>query len=445
MSVFLILLSGVISIVSGVALDSTSPAGMANFRAVYYGARCLLRKSDPYKESEFLRVYRAEGGEFPSDSGKTRLFLRAVPVCVNLPTTLVLIAPFAMLAWGPAHLLWLILLAASFILAAFLAWDLSGNHAQAVSLVLICLLLANSEVLFAVGNTAGIAVGLCVVAVWCFLKERFVLAGVFCLAVSLVLKPHDSGLVWLYFLLAGGTSRKRALQTLILVVALGFPAILWVANVEPQWMQELQSNLSATSSHGDISDPGPDSISRKDSSDVIIDLQTVISVFRDDPRIYNPVSYLVCGSLVLIWSITTLRSHASQANVWFALASIAPLSMLATYHRPYDAKLLLLAVPGCALLWAEGGLVGRLAFSVTAAAVVLTGDIPLAMLTLLSRNLNVSTIGLTGKILALPLVRPAPLILLIAAVFYLWVYVRRVASAGEESQTRSANAQASSA
>ena len=36
-----------------------------------------------------------------------------------------------------------------------------------------------------------------------------------CLAISLMLKPHDAGLVWLYFLLAGGIYRKRALQALV--------------------------------------------------------------------------------------------------------------------------------------------------------------------------------------------------------------------------------------
>jgi len=34
--------------------------------------------------------------------------------------------------------------------------------------------------------------------------------------------------------------------------------------------------------------------------------------------------------------------------------------MLVTYHRPFDAKLLLLAVPACAMLWAEGGRIGGL-------------------------------------------------------------------------------------
>jgi hypothetical protein len=35
------------------------------------------------------------------------------------------------------------------------------------------------------------------VAAWCFIKGRFIPAGILCLAVSLAIKPHDAGLVWL--------------------------------------------------------------------------------------------------------------------------------------------------------------------------------------------------------------------------------------------------------
>ena len=424
MSVFLILLSGAISIATGIGLESTSEAGLVNFKAVYYGARCLIRHSDPYKESDFLRVFSEEGGEFPSNPNKSRLFRRAVPVCVNLPTTLLFVAPFATFPWGPAHWLWLMLLAGAFVLAGLAAWDMSGNFAPAIALFLVCILLADSEVLFAVGNTAGIAVGFCVVAVWCFLKERFAAVGVLCLALSLAVKPHDSGLVWLYLVLAGGTLRKRALQALAVTAVVAVPAVLWVSQSAPNWMQELHTNLAATAAHGDISDPGPTSINSKSSADIMINLQTAISVFRDDPDVYNPVSYLVCGALLLIWSVTTLRSPASPANAMYALASIAALSMLATYHRPYDARLLLLSIPACAMLWAEGGSIGKIAIAVNTAAIVITGDTPLAVLAILTRGLDLSTMGIGQKIMTICLLRPAPLFLLILAIFYLWLYAR---------------------
>jgi hypothetical protein len=259
--------------------------------------------------------------------------------------------------------------------------------------------------------------------VWCFRKERFVFAGILCLAVGLMVKPHDVGLVWLYFLLAGGTHRKRALQTLVVTIVLSIPAILWVAHVSPNWAQELHSNLVAFSAHGRFNDVGPAAITLH-QLDMIIDLQTVISVFRDDPAIYNPASYLICGSLLLVWLVGRYRSRRSPAKELLGLASLAALSMLPTYHRQYDAKLLLLTIPACAMLWAKGGRLRWPAFTVTAAAVILTADFPLGLYLVYINRLHLSTATLPGQIATVVLARPVPLILLVTAIFYLWVYMR---------------------
>ncbi len=399
---------------------------MLDFKAVYYGSRCLIQHSDPYQESEFLRVYQAEGGGFPTDPTQSGLFRRAVPVCINLPTALLLVAPFTILAWGPAHILWMILAAGVIILAAFLMCDIGSKYASSVSLFLICILLANCERVFFLGNAAGIVVCLCVVAVWCFLEERFVPAGILCLAISLVFKPQGAGLVWLYFLLAGGVYRKRALQTLLVTAVLAIPAILWVTHIAPHWIAELHANLSASSAHGGINEPGPSSLTGR-TLGMVIDLQAVISVFWSNPRIYNPVSYLICGALLLAGAARTLRSRLSLPGAWLALAAIAAISMLPVYHRQYDAKLLLLTVPACAMLWAEGGPARWPALLITTAGLVFTADIPLAILSILAKSLHIGTAGILGKMLTVLLIRPASLILLLLAIFYLWIYLTSAA------------------
>jgi hypothetical protein len=335
-----------------------------------------------------------------------------------------------MLPWGLACLLWMSLTAGVYILAALLMWNLGADSAPVLSGGLICFVLANSEILIATGNAAGIAVSLCLVAVWCFFRERFVPAGILCLAVSLALKPHDAGLVWLYLLLAGGVCRRRALQTFLVTVVLGLASILWITPVAPHWMQELHSILLAASAPGGPSNPGPTSPAGGNGANMIIDLQSAISVFRDDPRFYNWVTYLVCGALLLVWSIRTLRLRFSQRRAWLALAAVLPLTMLVSYHRPYDAKLLLLAVPACAMLWAEDGPVRWVALLVTTAAIVYTGDITLTILKILTNNLHLSTAGLSGQILTTVLTRPGPLILLAMCIFYLWAYLRRDSERG---------------
>ena len=417
---YLVLLGSVAFLLLGVALERSAPAPLADFKALYYPSRCLIQQHDPYMESEVRRIYEAEGGNRPLDSAKT---YQIATQNVYPPSALFLMAPVAMLPWGPVHILWIALTAGSFVLASLLIWNLGANYAPIVSGVLIGFLLANSESLLITGNAAGIAISLCVAAVWCFLRERFVPVGIACLAVSLALKPHDAGLVWLYFLLAPGVFRKRALQTLAVTTAISLLAVLWVGHVAPQWMQEWHSNVAAFSVHGGVNDPGPASTGGH-GLDMLVSLQTAISVLWDDPRFYNLVSYLICAPLVLAWGFITLRSRPSTRRAWLALAAITALSMLPVYHRQVDARLLLLTVPACAMLWAEGGRIGRLALAVTTAGLVLTGDIPWAIFFGVASKLHLPATALTGTILMAVQMFPVPLILLAVGVFYLWIYAR---------------------
>ncbi len=417
-------LSGAIFIAWGSVIAMNSYSGMGAFKAVFYGARCLMRHSDPYNPNVMVALYNAEGGTLPSDPAEALLFRRGMLVCVNLPTSLFLIAPLALLPWSVASYVWMVLNAASLLLAALLIWNVAEKHALKPATFLICLLLCNAEIVFALGNLAGIVVSLCVTAVWCFLEDRFVHVGAVCLAFSLVLKPHDAVLVWLYFLLVGGVYRKRALETLGIAAALALPSILWVAHVSPHWMQELSSNLGALSTHGSVNDPGPDSLTFH-SADTVISLQSAFSLFRDDPRFYNSASYLICGFLLTAGAIRVLKSRFTRQNAWIALAGIAALAMLPVYHRAYDAKLLLLAVPACALLWSEGGHLKWIAGLLTTLAVLCTADVPATILLVIMKSLGIGMAGAWGRVLTLLLFHPAPMILLATGIFYLWAYFRR--------------------
>jgi hypothetical protein len=418
-----LLLSCGVSVFLGFYLERNMHDVMLDFKGIYYGTRCLFQHADPYKPGEPLRAYMADGERLlPNEDG----LRQNLTWDVYFPAASIFIAPFAMLPWGTAHLLWISFTAGSLIFAAFLIWNSGADFAPIISVGLICLILANSEILFLLGNTAGIVVSLCVVAVWCFLRERFIWAGILCLAFSLAIKPHDAGLVWLYFLLAGGIYRKRALQTLLATTVLAVLAILWVAPIAPHWMQELHSNILTACG---LNDPVFASAVRIGPC-MIINLQSAIYIFRDDPRVYNLVSYLVCGALLLVWSVSTLRSRFSQRRAWLALAAVVPLTLLVTYHRPYDAKLLLLTVPACALLWSEGKPIRWIALLVTTAGIVSTADIPLTILLTLTRNLHISTVALSGQLLTVLLMRPIPLILLAMAIFYLWLYMRHAPEKG---------------
>jgi hypothetical protein len=423
---FLLLAGCLLFLLAGVIMDHMGSGFMVDFKGVYYGAQCLLQHTDPY-HGDSLRLYLRDTGVplQPSDA-----FQQNLSWPINLPNALAFVAPFAALPWPAAHLLWMVITAAVFLLAAFLAWDLAADYAPVLSGALVALCAVDSFGLLAGGNIAGIVVSFCVIAVWCFFRQRFVPAGVLCLAVALALKPHDAGLLWLFFLLAGGLYRKHALQALVLTVALSIPSVLWVAQIAPHWMQEIHANLLASSAHGAVNDPGIDAVTVRSAS-MIISLQSALSVFHNDPRFYNLAAYLICAPLLLAWAARSLRVPASPEKHWIALAAIVPLTLLVTYHRSYDARLLLLAVPACAMLWAEGGRIAKLALLACVSAFAFTGDLSLTLFLWLTNGVPRGTSSFAAKSLTVASSRPTPLILLAVALIYLWLYLRRLSPPAE--------------
>jgi hypothetical protein len=416
-SMYLMVLGAIIFVLLGCTLEAVAPHPVSDFRFVYNSARCLFQHVDPYQRSEFLRVFVADGGNL--GSGATHDQYLEMAQHMYPPTTFILF-PFALLPWQPAIILWTALIAAAFVLAAFLTWDLSAAYAPVPAALLIFLVLASGELLLIIGNAAGLVISLSIIAAYGFIRKRFPVISILCCAASLMIKPHDGGLVWLYFLLAGGVYRKRALQTLAVVVILSLPLVVWVSLVSPHWFPELKFNLAMLSAHGHLNDPGPSSMAGHGIA-MVIDLQTVLSLFRDSPAFYNTASYLACGILLAVWIAVTLRARQSPTMTWLALAAVAPLSLLPVYHRLGDAKLLLLTIPACALLWAEGGVTRWLAIAVSGTSILLTGDMQWALFFRALSHLHF----LSGKGLVMFQVLPVPLILLASALFYLTIYVKR--------------------
>lgn len=417
---YLLMLGMVVFLFFGVVLEVAAPVSTADFRIVYYSTRCFLEHHDPYQEQELRRVYSTEGGESPQDTPVTR---KTETQLIYFPTVFSVMAPFAMLPFGPSHVLWLILTAASLCVSSFLMWQVGADYAPVLSGCLIGFAVANCPLFLAIAGPGGIAVGFCIVAVWCFVKDRFVVAGVFCLAISLMLKPHDSGLVWLYFLLNGGAFRKRAIQTLLVLIALTLPAVLWLSHIAPNWISELHANLVANSAHGSLSDPGISS-SAGHGIGMIISLQTIFSFFHDDPAFYNLAAYTVCGALLLVWMFRTIRLQTPQSSAWFALAPIAALSMLPVYHRLDDAKLLLLAIPACAMLWKRGGSKAWAAASTTAGGLFFTAAFAWLAFFILLKHIRLPNSEYGNYLLFAAQILPAPTMLLNVGSFFLWVYLR---------------------
>ncbi|HUB30959.1 MAG TPA: glycosyltransferase family 87 protein [Terracidiphilus sp.] len=415
---YLMVLGCAVFIFGGAALEHAAPVTTQDFRVLYFSARTLLEHRDPYNEKDLDYTYQVDGGETANDTPKLRQTERQY---IYFPTAFVVTIPFAMLSWGASQVVWSLFTAVAMVVASLLIWDLGAKYAPILSGALIGLSFVNSILFLPIGNPCGIVVGLSIVAIWCFLKERFVWAGVFCLAVSLVLKPHVAGLFWVYLLFVGGSNRKRALQVLALTIAVCLPYLWWVSHVAPHWVGEMHSILSSYSARGGINDPGPSSAAGHGIG-MIVSLQPVFSYFWDNSGFYNPASYLVFLSLFCAWAWITLHARFSTRMAWLAVAPIAAMSLLPVYHRLGDAKLLLLTVPACAMLWSEGGRLGRLAAAVNVLAFFLTGEPQWAIFLRVLSLVDLHGWLPAGLKTALQML-PVPLCLLLVSLFYLRVFM----------------------
>lgn len=416
----ILLLGCMFFVAIGTLMEYTNPLAMTDFQQIYFGARSATHHYDPYNSDELAAFYRADTGSVPADdSFVAHTFRQIVLVANNLPTTLFLVAPLSIFSLKLAAFVWMMLIEGCFIFACVRIWICCTASAPRFSAVLVSLLLLNSGLLLSCGNTAGLVISLTAIAVSCFVADEFVVFGICCLAIALVVKPHDAGPVWLYFLLVGGSQRKRALYTLAVAAAITVPALVWISHVAPHWLAELQSNIAAGFAPGGINNPGPATLGGRGIG-MIISLQSVLTLIWNNATFYTLASYLVCGILFVLWAAKTVRSGFSPRMAWLALAAISALTMLPMYHRTYDARLLLISIPACATLWSQSGSRRKWAMSLNLAGIVLTGDL-----------FWIGFFGLThysGAALVFGMI-PGPVALLAVATFYLCIYLRSPAPA----------------
>lgn len=418
----LLLLGMVIFLVLGIVFCRSYDQHLNDFRAIYYPTRGLLAHRDPYSRAAVNQVYEEQGGKSLDPVGANNQIAMQTDYP---PTVFPFAAPFAMLPWRTAEVAFLIVDLGAFLLACGLVWSAASAFSPEAAGFLFLLLLINWESLIVYGNVGGMVASLSAIAAWCFVKNRAVAAGVVCLGLALALKPHESGQVWLCLLLLGGAYRRRALQSLLVLAAVGLPGALWAWHLSPHWLAEMFANIGVYAHRGGINDPGPQSGGGR-GIDMLVNLQTALSAVKDDARFYNAATYLVCAPLIAFWGWLCLRMKPTARNAWFALAAIAPLSMLPVYHRQLDAVLVMLSIPACAILWKERAPAGRLALGVTAFSFCAMGFIFWGVV-----YHFVAEHKIQGEARILVGTIPVPLVLLAMSVLFLWVQGKQQAAEAE--------------
>lgn len=419
-AILVILVSGIFSLLWSIGPGST---GTPDFRALYYGARCVESGENPYSQDVYLARYKVESNEFPSRPKDQQDFLQAIPICVNPPTTLMFAVPFTWMGWKVASFIWLLIQFVSISLGAFLAWKFSCEYAPRMSLALVAMLMANCESLFKLGNVSASVIGWCIFAFWSARVKRFETAGVIALSLGLILKPQLAGVIWMFGLLLDGHLRKRAVQALAIATVIFIFSIAWIRPASPHWLHDWRANMAQTAAPGQLNNPAP-ALNKSHGVNTIISLQAVFAEINDNPHFYDIASGTVCALLLMTWFYFFRKMPNSEIRLWIGLASFIPLAILPIYHRQYDAKLLLLALPACALLWSKAHPYRQSALYLTIAVFIVSADIPYSIIVILSRKLSPS--GLLGGLQPLLVLidNPIPICMLILGTFYLWLLAR---------------------
>ncbi len=334
-----------------------------DFKTVYAGARCLLQGCDPYDSQQLLNVYTEAGGPANDD----------IPFhpheSIYTPSGLALLTPFAALRWQAAEQVWLIFSTGIFLLGSLLIAGLCLRISPLASAVGVGFLLLTSTTLIMLGQPSQLTIGFCAIGVWCLLEDKYPWAGIVCFALSLTLKPHVAGALWLYFALCAGRYRRQAFRIFAATILISLTGVLW-ASLMPassHWTHEIQANIAGITARGMPGDPGP----ADPGATSIAGLQTILSLFRDQPAFYNRTAQVIGLVLLAFWLVPVLRMRASQERDYLALASMACLSLLPIYHREYDTRILLLTFPAFALLMRSRLPVRIATASVAALAMVL--------------------------------------------------------------------------
>lgn len=399
-----------------------------DYKAVYIGARCLLQHCDPYNRDQLLQTYFDEGGVQlpPPSSGHENYYLVAEQLYP--PSAEVFFAPFALFNWPVSYSLWVGVTFVLLTTCAFLIWTVASGYSPDPPFYLTAIILANSGIILAGANPAGVAVSLCIIGTWCLVENRLTVVGVFFLAGSMAIKPHDTLFIWGALLLAGGALRKKAIQSFAILAVVVVISSVWFFQVSPNWMLELQRNIVGYSTGGTRNDPAGV------TAQGMVNLQPLFALIHNEPRFYNFAAYAIWGVLFAVWVVVTLRARRAKKGIWLGIAAMACLTLLPVYHRHYDAKVLILTLPACAALWEEGGLTAWVALSLTSFGIFVTSDLPSAAMETIAPPYP-PTGNALSKLFFLLLGRPPGLVICCLAAFYVWAYARHASSTAPDELT----------
>jgi hypothetical protein len=382
-----------------------------DFAPVFGGASCLTEHCNPYRQSDLERQILISGGDLQD------LPSRHQEVPVYPPSTFAVVLPFTAFPYHLASILWVLFGALTISFAAIVVTLMCLQSNVALASIMVCTILISNGGVYAAGNPGTLATGLALIAIWLIQtrnSRRQRLLAALLLGVGTALKFTVAGPLFLWLLL-DSKSRRPALVGIGLSLLLLLMPAIWLSHhaVSASWAMDLSKNLALASSPGGTNDPTPEGT----DAGGFTNLQTVFAVLNPYPAFYDRLTWFTCAAIGAVWILGVLRWKQDRRKLSGpALGCLACLILLVTYHRIYDARILLVTVPALAALSADNRLL-----TFTACLLTTVGACPF-VLSLAERLKHIGHFWQSSSSIgALLLTRCAPLALLVLAIVYLWL------------------------
>lgn len=311
---------------------------LGDFAPVYGSVRCVIAGADPYSIHAVSQQIAAHGGP---------LFQQGYWAEHSLPyppLTYYVLAPLGWLSYGTAGLVWFWICAcimwAGFLSVALLA----PPRARTFTAVGVAAILATSGGLLRLGQPSALSLGLIAGGAMVFLSRdtrgiRTVATLLFLLASAV--KPQLALPVLFAFLLPRHTRRYAFAALAAFFVAFAVSGL--VLSHQPSsihWIAELSQMVHTATPAG--------MQGRVDTG--LIDLRDITSLAIASPLAFTVVDITILAVLSAMVGVGYFRAGGDTRS-WVLLAGVAYLTLMLTYHRSYDMRLQVLALPALALLW----------------------------------------------------------------------------------------------
>jgi hypothetical protein len=312
--------------------------GWNDFLSPYIQANAWAHGKDPYSSQSLISQWppaipRPPFVDSEAAAGKLER-KRGIPSPYPL-TTLVIISLLTVLPWRAALLLWSFTSTSAVILAALALLDMCECRLERIrSQIFLATVLALAPVHtgLATANPAMLAVSLVIGACWALRKRRPKMAALL-LAVAICLKPTVAGGLLLYFAI-----RRRwvtVLWTCGVTAIAGLVGVVRMFVAGTAWLPSYLENSRRMFAAGSVDDFTRTVALRFN----MVNSQVFFGGIFSNPSTISWLSRFLGVALLGCWILLCFRRKTSTGLL--EVSAVSVLSLVAVYHRFYDAALLI--------------------------------------------------------------------------------------------------------